>query len=117
MRRLLAVLLALALLGSLVLAGAAEASTTTYRYKNKNGLRMTGKRIEYLSKRALHRKFAIDRYGPLLFCGRHGYAHGSCDFLLTTKARHTWCGNTYVRAYRTVVKVVIKATRSGCGDF
>lgn len=102
----------------LVLASApvAGAFTAVYRYKNRHGLRMTTGRVRYLSRKSLHRAYSVDRYGIELPCGHHGYNHGSCDFLLGESGT-TWCGNTYVRAFRTTVKVVIKASTRGCGSF
>lgn len=113
MRRLCAVLLAAVVATALIAAPAAEAAV--FYYKNKNGMHMTGKRIKYLSKRVLHRKYGNPK-APLLFCNAHGYSHGSCDFLLNSKAGNQWCGNTYVRAYPKVVKIVTRGSRQ-CSDF
>ena len=112
MRRLLVVLLAV-VVATAVIAPAAEAAV--FYYKNKNGMHMTGKRIKYLSTRVLHRKYGNPK-APLLFCNAHGYSHGSCDFLLRSKAGNQWCGNTFVRAYPKVVKIVTRGSRQ-CSDF
>ena len=112
MRRLLVVLLAAVVVTAAV---ALVAGAAVFRLENKHGMRMTGKRIKYLSKRVLHRKYGNPK-APLLFCNAHGYSHGSCDFLLTSKAGNQWCGNTFVRAYPKVVKVVTRGSRQ-CSDF
>jgi hypothetical protein len=112
MRRLLVVLVTV-VVATVAVAPAAEAAV--FYLKNKNGMHMTGKRIKYLSKQVLHRKYG-NRKAPLLFCNAHGYSHGSCDFLLNSKAGNQWCGNTYVRAYPKVVKIVTRGSRQ-CSDF
>ena len=75
-------------------------------------------RARRLTKRTLHRNFAIRRHSSIYACSRHSATVSGCDFAFTgANSGAYYCGNTTVRASRRYVVVRFIAYNSGCGDF
>lgn len=108
----------LAAVALLVLAGSAFAAsfTTAYRYKTKRFLPESAARARYYSRNALYREFRIERGSLVTYCGGRSRRYASCDVLLAETGT-AWCGGTYVYSHPRYIRVIMRMTNEGCGEF